>query len=539
MKRLFVTTSIGGLGLCALLLVPLQGCTDLNETPISSITPSNFFHTEGEVLAALAGVYAGLRNTASEGEYWGVSEVSTDEMVVPTRGSDWYDNGTWLETHRQLWSANSPGTLSFVNNVWNTAYAGIARSNVLLEALQADAKLDSTHTIEGEARFLRAFYYYLLMDVFGGVPIATTTELKARGRATRDSTFRFIESELLAIRPNLPKQWGDTTLLGTKVGRVTKGAVNALLANMYINARVFKNEGAGSGISATSYNTCRGVLVSGGKDACQAAIEVADSIINSGVYQLAPAFTDNFSPDNATSPENIFVIKFADADGLGFNMVMRTLHYNQFSPSPWNGFATMAQTYNAFDSLDQRRKMFLVGPQVNVENGKPTTDRKGNPLVFSVGIADVTAAGEGEGARIYKWPADPKHVQQNNGNDFAWFRLAEIYLIKAEAELAGGTGSSTPLALLRLVRARAFPGGDTLSAVTTTDVILRERLFELNSEGKRRQDLIRHGAFTACWQYKDVTTGTCPRPAALVLMPIPQTQIDANALITQNPGYLP
>jgi len=62
--------------------------------------------------------------------------------------------------------------------------------------------------IEGEARFLRAFYYYLLLDTFGGVPIATTTELKARGRATRDSTFRFIESELLAVRPNLPKQWG-------------------------------------------------------------------------------------------------------------------------------------------------------------------------------------------------------------------------------------------------------------------------------------------------------------------------------------------
>src|SRR5437879_7426444 len=100
MKRLFVTTSIGGLGLCALLLMPLQGCTDLNETPISSITPSNFFHTPGEVLAALAGVYAGLRNTPAENQYWGVSEVSTDEMIVPTRGSDWYDNGTWLETHR-------------------------------------------------------------------------------------------------------------------------------------------------------------------------------------------------------------------------------------------------------------------------------------------------------------------------------------------------------------------------------------------------------------------------------------------------------
>lgn len=535
MKRLFVTTSIGALGFFVLMLLPLQGCTDLSETPISSITPGHFFHTDGEVLAALAGVYAGLRNTPGEGEYWGFSEVSSDEMVVPTRGSDWYDNGTWLETHRQTWAANSPATLSFLNNAWNTAYAGIARANVLLEALQNTTVSDQA-AIEGEARFLRAFYYYMLMDLFGGVPIATTTELKARGRATRDSTFRFIESELLAIRPNLPKQWGDTTLLGAKVGRITKGAVNALLANMYINARVFKNESATSGISATAYNSCAGVTVSGGKDACQAAVDVADSIINSGVYQLATAFTDNFSPDNATSPENIFVVKYADADGLGFNMVMRTLHYNQFSPSPWNGFATLAQTYNAFDSLDQRRKMFLVGPQVNVENGKPTTDRKGNPLVFTTTIANVTSATEGEGARIYKWPADPKHVQQNNGNDYAWFRLAEIYLIKAEAELAGATGSSTPLALLRLVRARAFPGGDTLSAVTPA-VILRERLFELNSEGKRRQDLIRHGAYTACWEFKDATTGSCPRPASLVLMPIPQTQIDANPLITQNPGY--
>ena len=136
MKRLFVKTSIGAVGFCTLLLVPMQGCTDLSETPISAITPSNFFHTEREVTAALAGVYAGLRNTPGEGEYWGVSEVSTDEMVVPTRGSDWFDNGTWLELHRQTWSANSPSTLSFLNNAWNTAYAGIARANVLVTALE-------------------------------------------------------------------------------------------------------------------------------------------------------------------------------------------------------------------------------------------------------------------------------------------------------------------------------------------------------------------------------------------------------------------
>ncbi len=216
MTRLFVKTSIGAVGLVTLLLVPLQGCTDLSETPISSITPSNFFHTEREVTAALAGVYAGLRNTAGEGEYWGVSEVSTDEMVVPTRGSDWFDNGTWLELHRQTWSANSPSTLSFLNNAWNTAYAGIARANVLVTALQS-VTVPNQAQLEGEARYLRAFYYYLLMDLYGGVPIATTTELKRWPRQTRDSTFKFLAGELLAIRSHLPTSYG-----AANVGRVTR-----------------------------------------------------------------------------------------------------------------------------------------------------------------------------------------------------------------------------------------------------------------------------------------------------------------------------
>jgi len=527
MKRLFVKTSIGAVGLVTLLLVPLQGCTDLSETPISSITPSNFFHTEREVTAALAGVYAGLRNTAGEGEYWGVSEVSTDEMVVPTRGSDWFDNGTWLELHRQTWSANSPSTLSFLNNAWNTAYAGIARANVLVTALEG-VTVNNQAQLEGEARYLRAFYYYLLLDLFGGVPIATTTEIKRWPRQTRDSTFKFIEGELLAIRSNLPTSYG-----AANVGRVTRSAVDALLANMYLNARVYKSEGPGAGgINATGYNSCSGMTVGGGLGACQAAINRVDSIIASGVYQLADTFTQNFSSDNGSSPENIFVIKYADADGLGFNMVMRTLHYNQFNPSPWNGFATLAQTYNAFDPADKRRNMFLVGPQVNLETGLPAQDRAHNPLVFTTTIANVTSATEGEGARIYKWPIDPKHVAQNNGNDFAWFRLAEMYLIKAEALNEITPGSAGALDTLNRVRARTAPVAAALAGPITRDLILNERLFELNSEGKRRQDLIRHGKYTLAWEFKTGPTGDFR-----VLMPIPQTQIDANPLITQNPGY--
>src|SRR2546426_1156814 len=527
MKRLFVTTSIGAVGLCTLLLVPLQGCTDLTETPVSSITPSHFFHTEGEVLSALAGVYAGLRNTTLHGDYWGLSEVSTDEIVVPTRGSDWYDNGTWLETHRQTWSANSPATLTFLNNAWNTAYAGIARANVLLDALQS-LTVPNQARIDGEVRFLRAFYYYLLMDLFGGVPIATSIELKAHERATRDSTFKFIESELLAVRAALPLTWDA----GNR-GRVTRGAANALLANMYLNARVFKNEGAGAGgINATGYNTCLNVKVSGGEDACQAAIDVADSIINSAVYQLADTFVQNFNADNATSTENIFVVKFAAADGLGFNMVLRTLHYNQFNPSPWNGFAALAQTYNAFDPADKRREMFLVGPQVNLETGLPTETRDHKLLVFTVTIGNVTAATEAEGARIYKWPIDKKHVAEKNGNDSAGSRLGEFYRTKAGAWKEGeGRGPPDPRTAGRPQRAPAPP---PLAGPITPDMILNERLFELTAEGKRRQDLIRYGRYTACWEFKE---GDCPGADKLVLMPIPQTQIDANALISQNPDY--
>ena len=524
MKRLFVTSSFGAVALCTLLLVPIQGCTDLTEAPPSQIVPGKFFRDEGEVLAALAGVYAQLRGTLDD--YYNLSEISTDEMVVPTRGQDWYDNGTWLETHRQQWTANSPGTLSFMNGAWNTAMGGVARANTFLDAV-ANTSVPNIVSIRAEARTLRAFYYYLLLDLFGGAPLAENSEIKARDRVSRDSLFKFIESELLAVRPDLP-----VSRNAANNGRITRGAIDAMLANMYINAGVFKKDGIPGGISATAYNSCQGQTVAGGLGACQAALNRADSVLNAGVYALADSFVKPFRFDNNTSPENIFVVKFADATDMGLNFVMRALHYNQFNPSPWNGFAALAQTYNAFDANDRRRGIFLVGPQSNVLTGQPVNDRAGNPLVFTVTIANVTSATEGEGPRIYKWPADPNHVAQNNGNDYAWFRLSEMYFIKAEAELNGATGSSNPLALIKSVRARAF-ASDPLAAITLPEV-LRERLFEFTGEGKRRQDLIRFGQYTQPWEWKTNPEGQETRR---VLMPIPQGQIDANPLIQQNPGY--
>jgi len=261
----------------------------------------------------------------------------------------------------------------------------------------------------------------------------------------------------------------------------------------------------------------------------EAASEVADRLLNSPYYQLATDWSSNFEPDNFQSVENILVTKHTTESGLGLNFVMRALHYNQISPTPWNGFAALAETYNAFDATDQRRDIFLQGPQFNLDTGDPADDRTGARLVYTVDIADETQATEGEGTRIVKYPPDPNRVSWEHGNDFAWFRLGEMYLIKAEAEFERGNDGDA-LTLLNTLRERVFDPDQPLAAVDR-DVILQERLLELTGEAKRRQDLIRHGRFTQAWSFKQ------PGAAHLVLMPIPQPQLDANPLLVQNTGY--
>jgi hypothetical protein len=521
MRRHPVTTPtkarLYALLLVAPVLLAAPACTDLDEVPVSSITPENFFQNEGQVISALAGVYAQLRPTLWS--YYNLSQVSSDENIVPTRGQDWYDNGVWLELDKHEWAANSPSGRDNINGAWVDIFVGVVRANAVLENLE-NVTVPNQEALVAEARTLRAFYYYQLMDLFGGVPLVTDTELKTRPRNTRTEIFNFVESELKAARGDLPlaSDRGDS-----EYGRVTRGAADAILASLYLNAGVFSKE---TGVSATAYNSCATVQI-GGVSACQLAINHADSILNSGEYQLAANWRSNFTADNSSSPENIFVVNLLNVPGLGTNFLYRALHYNQLSPTPWNGFATIAEVYNAFDANDTRRQVFLVGPQINFDNGQPAKDRAGNPLVFTVSIGNERAASEGEGARIAKWPSDPDHVNEEHGNDFAYFRLAEIYLIKAEAQLA--LGSQVGLTLLAPLRTRV--SAPPLVPPLTQDMILRERLFELTGEAKRRQDLIRHGKFTAAWSFKPASA------AHKILMPIPQNQIDANPQLTQNPGY--
>jgi hypothetical protein len=507
------------------------GCTDLKESPTSSITPENFYRTDAEVLGGVASVYAQLR--ATEWSYYNLSEVTTDEIIVPTRGQDWYDNGTWLELDHMSYTGSSPAGLGDVNGAWNDYFQGVARANVVLNAI-ADKPISNKVAIQSELRVLRAWYYYLLMDFFGGVPLVTTTAIQKAPAETRDSIFRFIETELHAARAGVPDA---SALPATSHGRVTKGVVDAILASMYVNYQVFNGTVSATGL--TKSTTAR----------WDSADVVSTRILNSGQYSLrtgalgtATDWRSNFTAANASSPENIFVIKHTHADGdLGINFVMRALHYNQFNPSPWNGFATIAEVYNAFDAADQRRNIFLIGLQVGQDPqlatyNQPVKDRQGNPLIFTATIADATQATEGEGARIMKWPPDPQHIgNQGNANDYAFFRLGEIYLMKAEAQNELGNTAAAITNWVNPLRARvgAPPLSPAMTQAQARTAIFQERMFELTGEGKRRQDMIRAGTYTSATYFNNTTA----RAPYKVLMPIPQTQLDNNSNLKQNPGY--
>ena len=509
--------TIGVFLLCAPAPIVFSACTNLTEVPQDALTPNNAFKNEPEVLAGVASVYAQLRSMMDD--RFNLSEVSTDEIIVPTRGQDWYDNGRWLEIYKQNWTPNSGAALGDMNGAWNNLFSGVARANLMIDVI-TQAGGPTAQTTLAELRTLRAWYYYNLMDFFGGVPLVTSTKVEAAPRVSRDSLFRFIESELKEAATVLP-----ASRPASEAGRVTSGAANAILASLYINAQVFTGDVTTTGLTK-------------GAARWQDAINAADAVLNSGQYTLEPNWKKNFAPDNHDSKENIFYIANTDAQpGLGMNFPHRYLHYNQLNTQggPWNGFATIAETYNKFDPADARRDIFLVGQQYSFDTNLPVNDRAGNPLVFTITIGNETQAAENEGARYNKFPPKPGVPDASSEpNNFPFFRLAEMYLIKAEALNELGQ-TAAAIDQVNIIRQRQFtppqPLSTGMSQAAARDAIFNERLFELAAEGKRRTDMIRAGTYLNARQFK-----TAASPFK-ILFPIPQTQISSNPLLTQNPGY--
>jgi hypothetical protein len=220
---------------------------------------------------------------------------------------------------------------------------------------------------------------------------------------------------------------------------------------------------------------------------------------------------------------------------------MRTLHYNQLNTgdgAPWNGFATTAETYNTFaNANDDRIIMWLQGPQKSFESGQFVNDRTGNPLNFSITIPDADAATEGHGVRFNKYPpqSSPPHGSAQP-NDFTFFRLSEMYLIKAEAENELGLpGALTDLNFIH-TKHQATPVAAG-SQQQIRDAILNERLLELSAEGKRRTDMIRHGKFLNWTEASAHGHVDKSADKFRVLFPISVNALGSNPQLVQNKGY--
>ena len=228
-------------------------------------------------LAGIASVYADSQPAVG---YYNLSEITTDEMVVPTRGSDWFDNGRWLEIYRQTWTANVGSALDDMNGDVERLFSGVARANLMLESSE-EQRVTNAQAIAELRRSAR-----------GSTPAAGllrrcsardgATALEANAARSRDSVFKFLEAELNAAR---------TVTAGARdagqYGRLTRGAADAHSGEPLHQRGVFTKD---QGINANSYNSCTGITVSGGRTPARRPIDAADESSTRGVYSLATDF---------------------------------------------------------------------------------------------------------------------------------------------------------------------------------------------------------------------------------------------------------
>lgn len=519
-KMRAIGTVLGG----ALLLLPFQSCTDLEPEVFSDLTPANFPTSEADIISSYLNVYTNLYPLMNHGGYMSIQEVSSDEIMIPQRGSDWFDGGIWLRTHRGNFDPQDPQ----FNGAWSFLYQGALKANIVIDAIEQSSLPEADKAVFlAELRTLRAYFYYQLADSFGDVPLITEdSEAVTEPMATpRAEIYNFVINELNEAAGDLSRETGAATY-----GRINFYANRALASRFLLNAEVMTG--------------------SARWDEAEAA---ADEVINANVYSLTDNYFENFDPDNDNgltgTSENLWVIPYdAPAVAGGFNIPQMTLHYSSQATfnlvdQPWNGYCTLQEFYDSYDDDDARkgefgnqqtRGNFLAGPQFAADGVTPivdgSADDPGGPeLVFTPEVNALEPnAFRQAGARVFKYGFEigsPNTLK----NDFPIIRYAEVLMNKAEAmwrQNEGGYGM-----LVNMIRERAELD-DIDEDDMDADFLLAERGREFFYEGTRRQDLIRFDQFNAPWFGKDNAS-----PETAKLFPIPAPQLNANRNLQQNPGY--
>ncbi len=498
------------------LTVVLFSCTKLNERFRSELEQGNTGNiTPAELLLS---AYKSLDGPFQFGDLWHTQEQTSDEVIAPTRGPDWDDNGQWRMLQTHTWNDNQSQIRGSFNGLLSAQFAA---SNVL--------QFNPSTQQAAEARFIRALTMYAVLDGYDQVPYREDlTNYKILPKTLKGlEAADFVISELNAIMNDLPST-GPAYI-------ANQNAAKALLMKMYLNKGVYANRAAPT-FAAPDMNQ---------------VITFADQIIGSNKYSLSSNFFDNFAPDNdIKSTENIYTLlnKPGDRGGNIRGGTFQVSHYNM-NPAGWNGFATLSDFYDKFNAADQRRGIyypypagppnpgkrqnvgFLIGQQYNLTTDAPLNARNPStaPLSFTraVKIRETGSDLEVTGIRVIKYPFDYATPGDQKDNDWAIFRLADVMLMKAEALLRTGDAAGA-LVIVNTLRVKR---GVLPLVSLDLDAMLDERGRETYWEGWRRQDQIRFGKFLGAWQEKPASD------ASHLLFPIPSDQLAVNPNLTQNPGY--
>lgn len=520
----------------------LAACHKLDVPVTTQLTPDVFPQNDAQFVQSIGPVYATLRGNFSI-DYFFMQTMSTDEAIMPARGGNWYDNQNYRMLHYHDWTPDH----GFTGATWTWLSRLIGTANQSLDVLDKTMPAGATkQSYLAELKVLRAFSYFMMMDLYGNIPVYEDySALEPKTNSPRSQVFAFIEKEVKDALPYLSNITGMATY-----GRANKYTAFALLAKLYLNSEYY--------IGTPRYNEC---------------IAACDSIISSGKFSLEPrsSYLKMFYPNNGPqTKEFIFAIPYdpsaavrSGTNGFMYHArydVPRSMRTKYSLPYTTEGpRSTVPEFYANFsDPNDIRNQEWLTGLQYYY-NGQPVivnTTKKGydskytgsdgnapysyhvnltpdivlrqSEATFDVGNDEI---GWNMGYRNIKFYPDSTSISRNQNNDVPVFRYSDIILMKSEAILRGGTATlgHTALSLINQLKAER-----TTSAPLTTvtlDSIYTERSREFVMETWHRNDMIRFGKYEGKWGFK--TDGDVKRR----IFPIPTNAFSVNPKLVQNAGY--
>lgn len=520
-------------------------CVDLLDESYGSVISEKFSpKNEQEVSYLVNAAYVPWRETML---LWNgvvrAQELSADQDILPARPNGWVDGGIYKRWHQHIWTTDDDSVLQ----PWVLTYSGINTCNRLLSQIEDGfIKVDESikENLISELKVLRASYYYILVDLYGNVPIVTDfKDVTLPMQSNRTAVYDFIISEITNNIDNLSE-----TARGYYYGRINKWGAYTLLAKMYLNAEVWT-----------------------GTPQWQKSIDACNEIINfaqtSNEYLLETNQRDIFVTNNENSKEIIFALPFDEiyvTDWNAFDFHMYTLAsesqktYN-FTNVPWGGVCVTPQFVESFDPDDSRlNDSFIFGQQYEASGQILRRSDNGQPFIYKKDVPSIDRSDIVDGYRWGKFEY-AQDITNRLSNDFPVFRYADVLLMKAESLVRlnlPGAGE-----LVTQVRSRAFKNNPAKAIVTDQQLrtgsvydygrrdenvttheggsdiqfgrMLDELGWEFTQEGRRRQDLIRFGVFsTKSWFSHDATNNKNRD-----VYPIPNSALLTNSNLKQNPGY--